>query len=157
MTSPLVEMLVRELRVGEREVLQLIATAPERYKVYSIPKRSGGRREIAQPARELKVAQRAIMRNYLSSLPVHDAAFAYVAGKSIKDNAEIHSKNGSILKYDFENFFPSITEFSWISYCERNNVMDKVDAIRSGRILFRRPKGGADSEIVYWRSIVANA
>lgn len=142
MTSPLIELLIRELRVSEREVLHLIATAPERYKVYTIPKKRGGRREIAHPARELKVAQRAIMREYLSKLPVHDAAFGYVKGRSIKDNAEFHAGNGPILKYDFEDFFPSITEFAWISYCERHNVFGKEDAIRSGRILFRRPKGG---------------
>lgn len=142
MTSPLIELLIRELRVSEREVLHLIATAPERYKVYTIPKKRGGRREIAHPAKELKVAQRAIMREYLCKLPVHDAAFGYVKGRSIKDNAEFHSGKGPILKYDFEEFFPSITEFAWLSYCERHNVFDKEDAVRSGRILFRRPKGG---------------
>lgn len=142
MTSPLIEMLIRELRISEREVLHLIATAPERYKVYTIPKKRGGRREIAHPARELKVAQRAIIKAYLQHLPVHDAAMAYVKGRSIRDNAAFHAGNGPILKYDFVEFFPSITEFAWISYCERHAVMDKVDAVRSGRILFRRPKGG---------------
>ncbi|MCJ2184544.1 retron St85 family RNA-directed DNA polymerase [Novosphingobium sp. 1949] len=142
MTSPLVELLIRELRISEREVLHLIATAPERYKVYTIPKRNGGRREIAHPAKELKVAQRAVVNSYLNNLPIHDAAMAYKIGRSIKDNAAYHAGSGSILKYDFVEFFPSITEFAWIAYCDRHAVMDRADAIRSGRILFRRPKGG---------------
>jgi hypothetical protein len=57
MTSPLIERLMQELRITEREVLRLIETAPERYKVYRIKKRRGGTREIAHPARELKAAR----------------------------------------------------------------------------------------------------
>lgn len=142
MTSPLIELLTRELRVSEREILHLIATAPERYKVYTIPKRNGDRREIAHPAKELKVAQRAIVNYYLKKLPVHAAAMAYKSGSSIKDNAAVHAGCGPILKYDFVEFFPSITEFAWIAYCNRHGVMDRADAVRSGRILFRRAKGG---------------
>ena len=142
MTSPLVEFLMRELRVSEREVRMLIATAPNRYKVYNIKKRTGGWREIAHPASELKVAQRALMRNFLHDLPIHPCATAYVQGSSIRKNAAMHSHNGPILKYDFKDFFPSITESSWLSYCSQNGIFDREDAVRSGRIFFRRPKGG---------------
>ena len=143
MTSSPIEFLMRELRISERELNTLIATAPNRYKVYTIPKRSGGRREIAHPAAELKVAQRAVVRNYLSTLPVHESATAYKNGSSIRQNAEMHSRNRAILKYDFENFFPSITEAAWLAYCERNSLFDRRDSIILGRILFRRPKGGS--------------
>jgi hypothetical protein len=142
MSSPLIEFLAKELRMSEREVQVLIATAPERYKVYNIRKRTGGLREIAQPASELKAAQRALVREYLSKLPVHFCATAYKPGSSIRKNAEIHSHNRPILKYDFEEFFPSITERAWISYCEHHEIFDRADAVRSGRIFFRRPKGG---------------
>lgn len=143
MSSPLLEFLQRELRLGERELTQLIATAPERYKVYYIRKRRGGLREIAHPASELKAAQRALVKQYLAELPVHPAATAYRPQSSIRRNAEIHAAvNGPILKYDFENFFPSITEHAWLSYCEQNGIFDRADAIRTGRLLFRRPKGG---------------
>lgn len=142
MTSPLIDFLMKELRVSEREIDMLISTAPDRYKVYKIKKRTGGLREIAQPASELKAAQRAIIRQYLRALPVHPCATAYTAGSSIRRNAELHSHNRPILKYDFKNFFPSITERCWISYCIQNEIFDRDDAIRSGRILFRRPKGG---------------
>lgn len=143
MISPLLAFLQRELRLGERGLARLIATAPERYKIYHIRKRRGGFREIAHPASELKAAQRAIVREYLSTLPIHPTATAYRPDSSIRRNAEIHAAvNGPILKYDFENFFPSITEHAWLSYCDEHNLFDRDDAIRAGRLLFRRPKGG---------------
>lgn len=141
MTSPLIDMLLRELRISERELDRLIATAPVRYKVYNIPKRTGGLREIAHPAFELKIAQRALVREYLSKLPVHPSATAYKPGSSIRLNAEAHMHNRPILKYDFKDFFPSITEQAWLSYCERHGVMDRIDALAAGRLLFRRVKG----------------
>ncbi len=142
MSSPLIDFLTRELRMSERDVHTLISTAPDRYKVYQIRKRTGGLREIAHPASELKIAQRILVKEYLGGLPIHPCATAYRPGSSIRRNAEIHSHNGPILKYDFKNFFPSITERAWISYCLEHDLFDREDAIRSGRILFRRPKGG---------------
>lgn len=142
MTSEVVKMLMQELRSSEREILHLVATAPERYKVYSIKKRSGGMREIAHPSIELKMAQRAIIKNILSDLPIHDCATAYRKGSSIRINAQIHAHNRPILKYDFREFFPSITEQAWLSYCESNEIFDRTDAIVLGRLLFRRAKHG---------------
>lgn len=142
MSMSLIEFLSSRLRISEREVAHLIATAPERYKVYHIPKRSGGLREIAHPASELKAAQRAIIEGYLKHLPVHPAATAYKPGSSIRHNALAHVTNGPILKYDFRDFFPSLTEQAWISYCLEKGLFDRRDAIRSGRLLFRRPKNG---------------
>lgn len=142
MTSELKQFLLRELRISERELDKLIATAPERYKVYTIPKRTGGRREIAHPAFELKVVQRALVRQYLRHLPVHSCATAYKPGSSIRKNAEAHAHNRPIMKYDFKDFFPSITERSWLSYCEEHGVFDHDDAIITGRLLFRRPRNG---------------
>jgi retron-type reverse transcriptase len=142
MTSALIEVLLRDLRISERELNTLIATAPSRYKVYTIPKRNGGRREIAHPAAELKVAQRVIIREYLEALPVHDSATAYKKGSSIRRNAEAHAKNRAILKYDFKDFFPSITEKAWMAYCERSSLFDHRDSITAGRLLFHRARGG---------------
>lgn len=142
MTSALVEILMRELRISERELNTLIATAPNRYKVYTIAKRTGGRREIAHPAVELKVAQRAIVREYLRTLPVHENATAYKEGSSIRRNAEAHAHNRAILKYDFRDFFPSITEKAWIAYCQGSSLFDHRDSIITGRLLFRRQQSG---------------
>lgn len=139
--SEFFDMLKRELRLGDRDLTALISSAPLRYKVYNIPKRTGGYREIAHPAPELKIAQRVIVSKLLVNLPVHPCATAYRKGSSIRLNAERHVHNRPILKYDFCDFFPSITEQSWLVYCSENGLLDREDAIRAARLLFRRAKG----------------
>jgi RNA-directed DNA polymerase len=89
-------------------LLKLAATASHRYKEYTIAKRSGGRRTIHHPARELKLVQNWLLHNVLISLPVHAAATAYRKGSGIKQNADMHVTNNYILRVDFQNFFPSL-------------------------------------------------
>ncbi|HAW35317.1 MAG TPA: RNA-directed DNA polymerase [Erythrobacter sp.] len=141
--SALISVLQQSLGIDAMSVRRIIATAPERYKVYSIPKRGGaGRRIIAQPAKEVKALQRILLKTFLSDLPVHPSAFAYVPGKSIRTNAVTHVANGPILKMDFQNFFPSIRSYDWLSYCHDNGVFDsEADARMASKILFRREKG----------------
>ena len=125
----------------EGDLLKIIRTAPRRYKTFLIPKRSGGMREIAQPAREVKLLQRAIVRRVLANLPIHDAAKAYRQGLSIRDNAKPHSGNGPILKMDFKDFFPSIRSADWEQYCTRNAILMGNDISYTSQILFRRVTG----------------
>ena len=54
----LIAALAEELLVNQEEIGRIIVSAPYRYKVYSIPKRSGGVRVIHHPTPELKVIQR---------------------------------------------------------------------------------------------------
>jgi retron-type reverse transcriptase len=87
---------------------RLILRAPFTYKIYHIPKRSGGTRIIAQPARETKYIQHWLIKNIFQKLPVHQCSTAYTKGSSIKINATIHKNNSYISKFDFEGFFTSI-------------------------------------------------
>lgn len=139
--SQLLPLFVAESGMDPHDIVRVIRTAPRRYKVFYIPKRSGEPREIAQPARELKVLQRILVDKVLSRLPVHDAATAYRKGLSILDNAAPHMGSTPILKLDFENFFPSITEADWLRYCRDNSILEDADREISARILFRRAKG----------------
>ena len=86
----------------------IVRTAPIRYKVFYIPKRTGGLREVAQPAREVKAIQRWLVKRLEPLLPLHEAATAYRLGASIKKNALRHTESSYLLKMDFRNFFPSI-------------------------------------------------
>lgn len=104
----LIADLARETGLSVKAVRRLIATAPKRYKTFPIPKRDGSERIIAQPAFEIKALQRVAISRYLSKLPVHDSAYAYVKGKSIRSNALRHVHSSYILKLDFKNFFYSI-------------------------------------------------
>lgn len=106
----LIERMLRELPFSADELHDLVATAQYRYKVYKIPKRQPNQfRTIAQPSPEIKLIQRWLNDNILSTLPIHMAATAYREGRSIADHAALHAKNRFLLKMDFKNFFPSIS------------------------------------------------
>ena len=136
--SSLLELLADETGLSSQDLATIVRTAPRRYKVFYIPKRSGGLREIAQPARELKYIQRVLVSKVLAELPVHIAAMAYRKGRSIRDNALMHAGDTPILKMDFEDFFPSIRSNDWQSYCRRTGILDSLDIELSSRILFRK-------------------
>lgn len=104
----LIQKIAADLGMLPTHVLSIIRTAPLRYKIFEIPKKSGGMREVAQPAREVKAIQRWIMQELADCLPVHESAAAYREGSSIRKNAEIHANSRFMLKLDFTNFFPSI-------------------------------------------------
>lgn len=143
MTINATKFLSIELGLGSSVAAQLIRSAPERYAHYKIPKRKGGERDISQPASELKIVQRALIDWLLSKLPVHPAATAYAEGTSIRLNAARHAENGPIKKYDFRDFFPSLTEHAWLWYCQKHEICDRQNAITLARLLFMRPPGGS--------------
>jgi RNA-directed DNA polymerase len=138
--SKLIDLIAAETGLAPDDIFRLVRSAPRRYKVFQIPKRSGGLREIAQPAREVKLLQRVLLNKVLASLPVHDAATAYRIGRSIATNAVRHSGHGPILKMDFRDFFPSIRADDWILYCRNARLFDESDAELSAQILFRKAK-----------------
>lgn len=102
--------LSQSLAIPTHDVARLIVRAPHTYKKYDIPKKSGGVRSIAQPAKETKLIQRLMMQEVFTALPVHECAAAYKEGASIKANAEQHKNNQFISKFDFVDFFGSIKE-----------------------------------------------
>lgn len=99
---------------------KIIRTAPVRYKLFEIPKKAGGMRQVAQPARELKAIQRWLVSQLESKLPIHASATAYSDGSSIKKNAEAHVNSRFMLKLDFKNFFPSITRDDILLHFQRH-------------------------------------
>lgn len=104
----IIEIISKKTMLSSSNVMVFINTAPYRYKKYYLQKNSGGMREIAQPSRELKVMQKLILDFLVPYLPMHENAFAYIGGKSIKRNALMHHENEYFLKMDFSDFFNSI-------------------------------------------------
>lgn len=102
--------MIEAYGISEAQLQRLVARSPHAYKVYTIPKKSGGVRTIAQPAKEVKYLQRWLIENLFCKLPVHECATAYKDGASIKINASRHQGNQYIAKFDFKNFFTSIKE-----------------------------------------------
>jgi hypothetical protein len=140
MTS-IVRLLSLEIGLSEDIVRDVMQTAPVRYKTFFIPKRDGTSRKISQPAREVKLLQRAFVKSILQRLPVHSAATAYISGKGLLDNVRPHAASGPILKMDLTNFFPSIRRIDWIKYCEKNSVFQSAEDIElSSYLLFHKSK-----------------
>ena len=141
--SRIIRALVAASGLSEQSVRTISLSAPIRYKSYPIKKRSGGERIISQPAREVKFLQRIFVDEFLSKLPVHSSATAYQKGASIKENATAHAHNNVILKYDFKDFFPSITSDDWVIFCKENyKDLDEDDLrITSNLLFWKRPYG----------------
>lgn len=92
----------------------------EKYKKFSIPKKSGGEREICAPDPRLKSLQRKVA-NILSEIfanssdgegdvgrLVNSSSHGYRSGRSIYTNASAHKKKRFVFNVDIENFFGSI-------------------------------------------------
>lgn len=136
--SNLLRSIALDIGLSEESVIDIIQDAPRRYKVYSIPKKGGGHRLIAQPARELKPIQRSIAHLVLEKFPVHSSAMAYRTGVSIADNAKIHAGSWPILKLDFESFFNSISAIAWrrFLFAQKNVDIGRSDIALITKSLF---------------------
>jgi len=125
-------------------------TAPRKYKVYKIPKRTTGFRIIAQPAKGLKDIQRAFVQLY--NFPVHNASMAYMKGKGIRENAAAHAGNQFLLKTDLEDFFNSITPAIFWRCTEMSSAMlphfDPQDKLYIEQILFWQPIKRRKSKLI---------
>lgn len=116
--TTILQRMASDLAMLPSHLGKIIRTAPLRYKLFEIPKKSGGMREVAQPAREVKAIQRWVVREIGPRLPIHKSATAYRDGSSIRKNAEAHVSSRYMLKLDFTNFFPSILRSDLDSHLE---------------------------------------
>ena len=79
------------------------------YRPFSIPKKSGGQRQIWAPMPKLKAAQRWVLRNIAERLTVHGAAHGFLPGRSIYTNALEHLDSSVVVSLDLADFFPTFT------------------------------------------------
>lgn len=130
--------LSSKLLISSVELMGFVNTAPYRYKVYPIPKRSGrGVRIIAQPTDVLKVMQRMVLDSYLLGLPVHQCATAYRDGVGIKENAIAHVNSRFFLKMDFSDFFPSIVPKDLVAHIKKHKGgISREDAYAVKKLFF---------------------
>ncbi len=85
------------------------ATEILHYVRFTVPKKSGGVRELCAPHEDMATAQEWILRNILDKVPVHDAAHGFVQGRSTVTNATPHVAAGVVVNSDLTDFFPTIT------------------------------------------------
>jgi retron-type reverse transcriptase len=79
------------------------------YVRFTVPKKSGGVRELLAPHRELAKSQRWIFQNIVQGLATHPAAHGFVRGRSIRSNALPHVGRRVVVNADLKDFFPTIT------------------------------------------------
>jgi retron-type reverse transcriptase len=79
------------------------------YVQFQVPKKSGGKRTLSAPHRDLAACQRWILASIVGKLPVEPAAHGFAAGRSILTNAQEHTGRAIVVNMDLEEFFPSIT------------------------------------------------
>jgi RNA-directed DNA polymerase len=147
--ADLLSTLGSAMLLSRHELMRLVMSAPRRYKVYSIAKRTPGQfRVIAQPAREVKALQYWVMRNVLAQFPIHSAATGYREGLNISDNALPHTTNKFLLKLDFREFFPSLKARDFHTLLARRGVqISETETNALTRILFWKPKGTNDMRL----------
>lgn len=104
----IIARIARSAGLDASFLARVARTASHRYKLYSIPKKTGGLRLIAHPSKELKFLQRWLVDNLFSHLPVHDSVYSYREGVGIRDHALVHVRQNYLLRVDFSDFFPSI-------------------------------------------------
>ncbi len=104
--------LISDNKLSNKEKLKLLYTisnhAEKHYKVFKIPKKSGGYRTIYEPDYTLKMIQENILTNVLNERIISSYAKAYKKGLSLLDNALPHLHQKIVLKLDIKDFFPSI-------------------------------------------------
>ena len=72
-------------------------------------KRAGGERLLEIPKPKLRAVQSRILREILDKVPAHASAHGFVKDKSIRTNAVPHVGKRVVVKFDLENFYPSVS------------------------------------------------
>lgn len=144
----LIKILCDNTGLSPSDIIQNINSAPISYKIYTIPKKNGGYRIIAQPTPIIKKIQRIIIAVFLSQFHPSSICTAYINKKSIIDNASAHKDNSWILKTDFKSFFPSIRPNDLFIFLEKNNVnLNEFDKKIISSFLFRKNKNQLELSI----------
>lgn len=92
----------------EAYIASAINVPEKHYRVFRIPKRHGGTRQITAPLPALLECQRWINAAILSQASLHSAAHGFRRRRSILSNARAHAGHRELLKIDIQDFFSSI-------------------------------------------------
>ena len=79
----------------------------DRYKTFTVKKKSGGERTINAPVRGLKAILRPLNFVFQCMYEPHKSATGFVVGRSIVDNGKKHVGHNYVLNMDLKDFFHS--------------------------------------------------
>jgi len=141
------EILAYTFGISNRFIYSMYHSIDLHYKIYTIPKATGGTRQIEAPRRYLKLIQRWININILATCSLPNVATGFVKGQSIFTNAIPHIQNKNLMVIDLKNFFPTVSRkqvyqiFKSLGYPQRvNNLMTGLCTYKS-----RLPQGAPTS------------
>jgi len=97
----------KEARLSKDTIYRLSKYSTEYYKIYEIPKKSGGVRLIAQPSRMMKGIQGWILVKILNKLTPSVNSTGFRKGYNLLRNAMPHVGAVEILNLDIKDFFHS--------------------------------------------------
>ncbi|MFZ2859323.1 retron Ec67 family RNA-directed DNA polymerase/endonuclease [Acidovorax sp.] len=130
----------------------------QKYKSFTIPKRSGGRRSISAPVPHLMLLQKKIsilLNDCLSEIEgkLSSPAHGFKPGRSIFTNAARHRGRRYVLNLDLKDFFPSIHFGRIAGYFEKSRDfgLDPKTARILANILCHKsslPQGAPSSPVV---------
>lgn len=96
------------LDIRVKRLAVAVSNAPRLYREIRLDKKGGEHRIINAPEDDLKIVQRSILDTILIRKSVPRCAYGFGKGKSIVDNARLHSGNQYLLNVDIKDFFPSV-------------------------------------------------
>lgn len=102
--------ILGHLGVAERELKKIWWFREGMYTRFDIAKGKGKTRVILAPEKRLKYLQRRIAPLLGQLYRVRNPVHGFVAGKSVKTNAQSHLRRRFLLNLDLADFFPSISE-----------------------------------------------
>ena len=101
------EHLANQLKYPKSKLIEIANDTSLYY--YEFDKNVKGKmRHLLSTKHPLDIIQRRILERVLLRLPVYDCSYGAIKGKSILQNAKIHSKSLYIAKFDIKDFYPSI-------------------------------------------------
>jgi len=95
------------LGIKAKTMWWLIVDRGKLYKVFTIPKFSGGKRLIHAPDMRLKRIQKVLYARFLKPIPFGTHVAAYVPGRGVLETPPDHVKKKLILHLDIKDFFTS--------------------------------------------------
>ena len=140
----------RFLGISPKTIYSIRRNKDKHYRVFTIPKRDGTRREVQTPRTYLKVIQWWILDNILDSASVAENVFGFVAGRSAIKNAMYHRGADHVLNVDIKQFFPSITQVQVVGVFEGIGYSKEVAEYLADLCCYRErvPQGAPTSPAI---------
>lgn len=95
-------------KITKKWIFQFSIHSERFYKEFSIPKKNGKLRAIAQPNKNLKVLQHWILVQILEKLKVSESCKGFEKKSSTLDNVIPHKEANTIMILDLKDFFTSV-------------------------------------------------